>query len=689
MLLRKVRSKMTELALHSTCVAETDVPRLRQLAANSIRALSMDAVQKANSGHPGMPMGMADAAVVLWTKFLKYNPADPTWPDRDRFVLSAGHGSMLLYSLLNLTGYELPMEQLQSFRQWGSLTPGHPEYRLTPGVETTTGPLGQGITNAVGLAIAERWLAEHFDRPGFEIVNHHTYVIASDGDMMEGISHEACALAGHLGLGKLIVLYDDNGISIDGPTSLSYSEDVLARFSAYGWSTQRVDGHNPDAVESAIYAALGETHRPSLIACKTHIGFGSPNRQDTSKAHGEPLGADEVRLTKEKLDWPPDEQFYVPHEARHFMRQSGVAGSGRQKSWEELFSKYREVYPELAAAFEGAMRGELPADWDRDFPTFAPDKPLATRTASGAVLDAVAPLIPTLIGGSADLTPSNNTLPKQETSLTRDDFSGRYIRFGVREHGMGGILNGLALHGGIRPYGGTFLIFSDYMRPAIRLAAIMELPVIFVFTHDSIGLGEDGPTHQPIEHLTSLRAIPNLIVFRPGDAAETIEAWRAALGRSNGPTAIVLTRQTIPVIDRNRHAAAIGAARGAYVLADTKNPEVILIGTGSEVQLALAAQELLAAQNIRARVVSMPCWELFDAQPSEYRELVLPLEVRARVAVEAGATLAWRRYVGLDGEVVGLDRFGASAPYKMIYNHLGLTVEAVTEAARRLLSKVQ
>lgn len=689
MLLRKVRSKMTELALHSTRVAETDVPRLRQLAANSIRALSMDAVQKANSGHPGMPMGMADAAVVLWTKFLKYNPADPTWLDRDRFVLSAGHGSLLLYSLLNLTGYDLPIEQLQSFRQWGSLTPGHPEYRLTPGVETTTGPLGQGITNAVGLAIAERWLAEHFDRPGFEIVNHHTYVIASDGDMMEGISHEACALAGHLGLGKLIVLYDDNGISIDGPTSLSYSEDVLARFSAYGWSTQRVDGHNSDAVESAIYAALGETRRPSLIACKTHIGFGSPNRQDTSKAHGEPLGADEVRLTKEKLGWPPDEQFYVPHEARYFMRQSGVAGASRQKSWEELFSKYREVYPDLAAAFEEAMRGELPADWDRDFPTFAPDKPLATRTASGAVLDAVAPRIPTLIGGSADLTPSNNTLPKQETSLTWDDFSGRYVRFGVREHGMGGILNGLALHGGIRPYGGTFLIFSDYMRPAIRLAAIMELPVIYVFTHDSIGLGEDGPTHQPIEHLTSLRAIPNLMVIRPADATETVEGWRVTLNHLHGPTALILTRQALPVLDRSRFASARGVACGAYVLADVEDPEVILIASGSEVHIALEAQGILDSETVRARVVSMPCWELFDAQPSEYREAVLPHSVQARVAIEAGTTLAWRRYVGFDGEVLGLDRFGASAPYKTIYQQLGLTAKAVAEAARRTVKRVK
>ncbi|MBA3256566.1 MAG: transketolase, partial [Pyrinomonadaceae bacterium] len=632
-------------------LAVNDRVKLRHLAANTIRALAMDGVQKANSGHPGMPMGMADAGVVLWTQFLKHNPADPAWPDRDRFVLSAGHGSMLLYSLLHLSGYDLPLDELKAFRQWGSRTPGHPEYRLAPGVETTTGPLGQGIANAVGMALAERWLAAAFNRPGFEIVSHSTYVIASDGDMMEGVSHEACALAGHLGLGKLIVLYDDNGISIDGPTSLSFSEDVPTRFASYGWHALRIDGHDSAVVETSIRAAQDETKRPSLIACKTHIGFGSPNRQDTSKAHGEPLGVAEVRLAKERLGWPPDEQFYVPAEARAFMRESGAAGAAQQAGWEDLLVRYREAYPDLAVGFDSAMSGELPDGWDRDLPTFSADKPLATRAASGAVIDAIAPRLPTLLGGSADLTPSNNTLPKGEASLTREDFSGRYIRFGVREHGMGSILNGLALHGGVQPYGGTFLIFSDYMRPAIRLAALMELPVIFVFTHDSIGLGEDGPTHQPIEHLTSLRTIPNLAVFRPADATETVEAWRAALNRRHGPTALILTRQAIPVLDRTRYAPAEDASRGAYVLAESEDPEVILpevilIATGSEVQLALAAQELLAAQKIRARVVLMPCWELFDAQPDEYREAVLPSRLRARVAVEAGATLAWGRYVG-------------------------------------------
>ncbi len=678
---------MIHIATTPALSAAGELPRLRRLAANTIRGLAMDAVEKANSGHPGMPMGMADAAVVLWTKFLKYNPADPCWPDRDRFVLSAGHGSMLLYSLLHLSGYDLPLQELQNFRQWGSRTPGHPEYRITSGVETTTGPLGQGITNAVGLAIAERWLADRFNRPGFEIVNHFTYVIASDGDMMEGVSHEACALAGHLGLGKLIVLYDDNSISIDGPTSLAFSEDVLARFTGYGWQTQRIDGHNPEAAEAAIQNALSETRRPSLIICKTHIGYGSPNRQDTEKAHGEPLGAEEVLLTKERLGWPSDKQFYTPEEVRAFLREAAAVGAAQQEDWKACFVRYQQAYPDLAASFETSTRGKLPENWDLDLPTFPVDKPLATRAASGAVLNAVAPRIPTLVGGSADLTGSNNTLPKGETSLTREDFSGRYIRFGVREHGMGGILNGLALHGGIRPYGGTFLIFSDYMRPAIRLAAIMELPVIFVFTHDSIGLGEDGPTHQPIEHLTSLRAIPNLLVFRPADATETVEAWKVALTHLHGPTALILTRQAIPVFDRSRFAPARGATCGAYVLADAEDAQVILIGSGSEVHIALEAQEILTAEKVQARVVSMPCWELFDAQPAEYQEAVLPPSIRARVAIEAGTTLAWRRYVGFDGEVVGLDRFGASAPYKKIYQQLGLTAQAVAEAAWRTLER--
>ncbi|MBI4470597.1 MAG: transketolase [Acidobacteria bacterium] len=680
---------MTPTASASVSTSTADLPRLRRYAADTVRTLSMDGVQKANSGHPGMPMGMADAAVVLWTEFLKFSPLDPGWPDRDRFVLSAGHGSMLLYSLLHLCGYALPLDQLKAFRQWGSLTPGHPERGLTPGVETTTGPLGQGISNAVGMAMAERWLAQRFNRPGLEIVDHYTYVIASDGDLMEGVSHEACALAGHLGLGKLIVLYDDNGISIDGPTSLSFSEDVLGRFSAYGWSTVRIDGHDPLAVESALKSARAERGRPSLIACKTHIGFGSPNRQDSSKAHGEPLGVEEVKLTKERLGWPPDAQFLIPDEVSEFMRASGASGADQLAAWKVRFAEYEKRHPDLASVFQTMMRDELPAGWDEDLPTFPTDKPLATRAASGAVLDKISPRIPGLLGGSADLTPSNNTLPKGENSVTRSDVTGRYLRFGVREHGMGSIMNGLALHGGIRPYGGTFLVFSDYMRPAIRLAALMELPVVFIFTHDSIGLGEDGPTHQPIEHVTSLRTIPHLHVFRPADATETVAGWRAALSRRDGPTALVLTRQAVPVLDQHRFSSADRAMRGAYVLLDGEDAEVILIATGSEVQIAVAAQAALAEQSVRARVVSMPCWELFDAQNTDYQDSVLPPRIRARVAVEAGTSLAWRRYVGLDGAVVGLDRFGASAPYQVLYKELGMTVEAVTEAARQTLAKVK
>ncbi|HMZ78948.1 MAG TPA: transketolase [Acidobacteriota bacterium] len=667
-------------SVQQAVIKEDERTRQRQEAANVVRGLAMDGVQEANSGHPGMPMGMADAAVVLWSGFLKHNPADPKWVDRDRFVLSAGHGSMLLYSLLHVSGYELGLEELKRFRQWGSLTPGHPEHGLTVGVETTTGPLGQGIANGVGLALAERWVGARFNRPGHQVVDHFTYVIASDGDLMEGISHEACALAGHLGLGKLIVLYDDNGISIDGPTSLSFTEDVLKRFAAYGWHTDRVDGHNPAAVEIAIEQARQEVEHPSIIACRTHIGYGSPNRQDTSKAHGEPLGVEELRLTKERLGLPVDQPFYLPERVVEFMRQSGKAGAERQADWKQRFDAYREAYPELAAEFEAAMKGELPAGWDAKLPSFPADKAIATRAASGAVLDAIADVIPTLLGGSADLTPSNNTLPKGKGSVTRGDFSGRYVRFGVREHGMGSVMNGMVLHGGVRPYGGTFLVFADYMRPPIRLAALMEQPVIFVFTHDSIGLGEDGPTHQPVEHLTTLRVIPNLVVFRPADAIETVAGWKVALERKHGPTALILTRQALPILG-----VAAGAERGGYILSDVDAPQVILIGTGSEVQLAVAAQKQLATEGIRARVVSLPSWELFDAQPSDYKESVLPSHLTARVAVEAGSTLAWSRYVGLTGRVVGLDRFGASAPYQVLYQQLGITAEAVAAAARELV----
>ncbi len=658
----------------------------QQLTANVVRGLAMDAVQKADSGHPGLPLGMADAAVVLWSQFLKFNPDDPWWFNRDRFLLSAGHGSMLLYSLLHLSGYDLPLEDLMNFRQWGSLTPGHPELHLTPGVETSTGPLGQGLSNAVGMAIAERWLAARFNRPDFPLIDHVTYTLVSDGDLMEGISHEACSLAGHLGLGKLVALYDDNSITIDGKTELAFSEDVLMRFDAYGWHTQRVDGHDAPAVGAAIEAALAETERPSLIACRTIIGYGSPNKAGTAKAHGEPLGVDEVRLTKERLGLPADQSFYVPDEARDYLGEAARHGADSMAEWEELRRRYEEVYPDEAERLRQMLEGDFDVSLDVD-ELFDPAKSLATRAASGMVLNAIARQVPTLLGGSGDLTPSNKTDLKGESDLRRGDFSGRYIRFGVREHAMGGILNGMALHGGVRPYGGTFLVFSDYMRPSIRLAALMEAAVIYVFTHDSIGVGEDGPTHQPVEHLMALRAIPNLMVIRPADAVETAGAWLAALANRSGPTALILTRQNLPRLD----STVAQTLSGGYVLAEATRdgqgvePDVILIGTGSEVQLAVRAREILAGEGIAARVVSLPSWELFAAQPEAYRESVLPDRVRARVSVEAGVTEGWRQFVGLDGLSVGIDRFGASAPYEVIFEKLGVTAEAVAQAARSLL----
>lgn len=662
-------------------------PELETLCVNTIRTLAMDAVQKANSGHPGMPMGMADAAFVLWTRFLRHNPRNPKWPNRDRFVLSAGHGSMLLYSLLHLTGYDLPLEELIRFRQWESKTPGHPEYGPTPGVETTTGPLGQGFANGVGMALAERLLAARFNRPGYDIVDHFTYAIVSDGDLMEGISHEAAALAGHLGLGKIIYLYDDNRISIDGPTSLSYSDDVALRFAGYHWHVQRVNGHDREAVADAIRAAQRETNRPSLIICRTHIGYGSPNKQDTAEAHGSPLGLDEVRLTKRALGWPEDAEFLVPEEARAVYGRAVEEGARREQEWRDLFARYRADYPDLAAEFERALAGELPAGWENSLPVFkAGDKDIATRAASGKVLDAIVPVIPELVGGSADLTPSNNTRAKGVTDVKPHDFSGRYIRFGVREHGMGGILNGLALHGGIIPFGGTFMVFSDYMRPSVRLAAIMQTKVVFIFTHDSIFVGEDGPTHEPVEHLAALRAIPGLVVIRPADANETVEAWKVALTRS-GPTALALSRQNLPILDRSQLAPAAELAKGGYVLADADGgqPDVILIATGSEVAVALEARQMLAAEGIGARVVNLPSWELFEAQPQAYREAVLPPAITRRVGIEAAVRLGWDRYIGPQGVFIGLDRYGASAPYKTLAEKFGFTAANVAAAARRLV----
>ncbi|MBK8986704.1 MAG: transketolase [Chloroflexi bacterium] len=647
--------------------------------ANTIRVLAMDAVQKANSGHPGMPMGMADVAALLWARYLKFDPQNAHWPDRDRFVLSAGHGSMLLYALLHLSGYDLPLAQLQQFRQWGSHTPGHPEVHETPGVEMTTGPLGQGISTAVGLALAERWLAARYNRPEFTLVDHHTYVIASDGDLMEGISHEASSLAGHLGLGKLIVFYDDNHISIDGSTELSFTEDVLGRYAAYGWGTWRVDGHNPDAIASILAEALADAERPSLIACRTIIGFGSPNRGGTAKAHGEPLGAEEIRLTKEALG-VPQEPFWTDPAAYQILGTAGKSGADEHTLWRNVLTGYIARYPDLGAEFQRVMRGELPSGWD-DF-TVEYTAPDATRNTAHKALNVLAQRVPELLGGSADLTGSNKTDLKGAGDIQNGAFDGRYLRFGVREHGMGAILNGLALHGGVIPYGGTFLVFSDYMRPTIRLAALMKLGVIYVFTHDSIGLGEDGPTHQPIEHLAALRAIPNLTVIRPADAYESAVAWKTAVSRRTSPTAFALTRQKLPLLDP---ALAEGARNGAYVLVDVADPQVILLGSGSELHIAVEAQKQLAAKGVAARVVSFPSWELFDEMPQDYKDAVLPPQVTARVAIEAGIALGWSQYVGQQGRVISIEHFGASAPFETLYHEFGLTPEAMTAAALELV----
>jgi transketolase len=663
---------------------------LDQLCVNTLRTLAMDAVQKANSGHPGMPMGAADVAYVLWSRFLKHNPSDPDWPDRDRFILSAGHGSMLLYSLLYLTGYDLPLEELESFRQLGSRTPGHPEYGLTPGVETTTGPLGQGFSNGIGMAIAERFLAATFNRPDFTIFDHYTYGIVSDGDLMEGISHEAASLAGHLGLCKLIYLYDDNEISIEGSTDITFTESVPERFRAYRWHVQEIDAYDLEAIESAIHTAREQCERPSLIVCHTHIGYGAPNKQDDAAAHGAPLGEEEVRRTKEALGWPADAQFLIPDQVLDVFRAALDEGHRAQAEWEQRFGRYAAAYPEQADVLRRLWAGELPDDWQDALPVFSPDEaPLATRKASGAVLNAIADELPSLIGGSADLAPSTKTYLKGYDDFQKASPTGRNLRFGVREHAMGGILNGMALHGELRPFGGTFLIFTDYMRPTIRLAAMMELPIIYVWTHDSVWIGEDGPTHQPVEQLAGLRAIPNLHVIRPADANETAVAWRVALERHDGPTGLVLTRQSLPILEPSELAAAENLARGAYIIRDAAAglPDVILIGTGSEVHLAIEVRRILAQADVQARVVSMPCWKRFEVQPESYRNHVLPPEITARVAIEAAAPLGWDRYVGPKGDVIGMERFGASAPYRDLKEKFGFTPEAVAERVMALLAR--
>ncbi len=661
---------------------------LDELTIDTLRFLAVDMVEKANSGHPGAPMGQAAMAYTLWTRFLRYDPQDPGWPNRDRFVLSCGHASALLYSLLHLGGYDLSMDDLQSFRQLDSKTPGHPEHDLSYGVETTTGPLGQGLANAVGMALAQRLLADRFNRDDFSIFDHHIWVFASDGDVMEGVASEASSLAGHLGLGNLIVAYDDNGISIDGPTSLSFSEDVLQRYAAYDWHILRVDdGNDVEALASAYAEARAETQRPSLIAVRTHIGYGSPNKQDTSASHGSPLGEEEIRLTKEALGWPLEPTFHVPPEARQSFQAAADRGAAENRRWRQLLTSYEQECPDLADELRQRLAGELPAGWQEALPSFAPeDGPLATRKASGAVLQAVGPKLPQLIGGSADLAPSNNTYIKGYADQSRDSPGGRNLFFGVREHGMGSIMNGMALSGLVLPYGGTFLIFSDYMRPAVRLAALMGLPVKYVFTHDSIFLGEDGPTHQPISQLLSLRSIPGLTTIRPADANETVAAWRVAI-ENRGPTALALSRQSLPILQGTAEMASEGVARGGYVLAEAAGdePQAILIGSGSEVALCMAAREELARAGVAVRVVSLPCWSLFDAQSQEYRESVLPSTMTRRLAVEAGVTLGWDRYTGAAGEVLGIDGYGGSAPYQALAEKHGFTVENVVQRVQRLI----
>jgi len=662
-----------------------------QVAIDTIRFLAVDMVEKAQSGHPGAPMGQAPLAYLLWTRHLRHDPARPEWPNRDRFVLSCGHASALLYSLLHLAGYPMPMEELKRFRQLGSTTPGHPEYEPEVGIETTTGPLGQGVGNAVGMAIAERMLAARFNREGFPLFDHRVWVHASDGDMMEGVASEACSLAGHLRLGKLTVFYDANEISIDGPTSLAFDEDVGRRFEGYGWHVQRVEDANDLAALGRATEAAKADERPSLVVVRSHIGYGSPNKQDTADAHGSPLGGDEVEATKRNLGWPLEPTFRVPEEAHEAFRAAASRGAELSAAWDEMLGRYRDAHPEAAAELDRRLAGALPDGWDAGLPSFAPgDGPIATRSASGKAIAALAPKLPELVGGSADLTPSNNTRVEGGADFSREDRSGRYLRFGVREHAMGAILNGLALSKALIPYGGTFLIFSDYMKPPVRLAALMGLRVVYVFTHDSIFLGEDGPTHQPVSQLASLRAIPRMTVIRPADANETAAAWRVAVENREGPTALALTRQKIPVLERTAELAAEGVRRGAYVLADPpggEEPAVALLATGSEVWVAVEAQRTLAERGVPARVVSMPSWELFARQDEAYRREVLPPGLRKRLGIEAGSPLGWHRWVGDGGEVHALERFGESAPWKDVARAYGFTPDDVVRHAEELLGR--
>jgi len=665
--------------------SQTDIATV---SVNTIRTLAMDAVQKANSGHPGMPMGMAPEAYVFWTRIMNYTPEDPRWPNRDRFVLSAGHGSILLYSMLHLTGYDVTLDNLKNFRQLGSPTAGHPEYRDLPGIETTTGPLGQGFTNGVGMALAAKHLAATFNKDGFPLIDNYIYAICSDGDIMEGISSEAASLAGHLGLDNIIYVYDDNHISIEGNTRLAFDEDVPARFEAYGWHVQTVeDANDVEAVEKAVTTAQSVSGQPHLIAVRSHIAFGSPHKQDTAGAHGSPLGKDEVRATKENLGWDPDKHFFIPDEVKSHFAEQVKERSRRYQEWEDMFAKYQKQYPELAAEFERRMAGKLPEGWEEHVPAFeAADGKIATRKASGAVMQPLAEAVPELIGGSADLAPSTKTLLDASGDFSKDNYGNRNLHFGVREHAMGGILNGMSVFGGVRPYGATFLIFSDYMRPTLRLAAMMELPNVYVYTHDSIGLGEDGPTHQPIEQVASLRAIPNFLVLRPADANEVAECWKIALRQTDRPAALILTRQGLPTLDRADLGPAGDVAKGGYILRDTQgDPDVILLASGSEVSLALDSAEQLAGEGINARVVNMCSWELFDEQDAEYQEKVLPRKVTKRVVIEAGRHTGWERYAGWDGAYVTMETFGESGPGSEVFAHFGFTVDNVVNKAKDLL----
>lgn len=664
---------------------------IHQLSINTIRCLAIDAIQRANSGHPGMPMGCAPVIYRLYAKWMKHNPVNTKWINRDRFILSAGHGSMLLYSILHLCGYKISIDDLQNFRQWKSITPGHPEFGLTPGVETTTGPLGQGFANAVGMAVAQQYLGAMFNKPDIKIFDHYIYCLCSDGDIMEGISHEAASFAGHNKLDRLIFFYDDNGITIDGKTSLAFSDDVEKRFLAYGWQVLKInDANDLKQIDEAVESAQKETRRPSLIITKTHIGFGSPNKQDTAAAHGAPLGEEEVKLTKQNLGWDENKYFYIPDDVYNYFKSLGKNFNGFESEWKNLFDQYEQKYPGDAVKIRNLFNGDFGNEWMSELPSFTrhEDK-IATRSASGKVLNAVSKKLPALIGGSADLSESNSTLINGQSVFSAQNYSGRNIHFGIREHAMAGITNGMALYGGIIPYCGTFLIFSDYMRPSIRLAALMRLKVIYIFTHDSIGLGEDGPTHQPVEQIASLRTVPGLINIRPADANETVYAWKAALQHRGGPVALILTRQKVPVFDRTKLASADGTLKGAYVLLDSSSePDVIIMASGSEVYLAIEAFHLLQSEGINVRVVSFPSWELFEMQTGEYKQSVLPPSVKARISIEAGVKQGWEKYLGDYGESISIEKFGASAPYEILFSEYGFTVNNIISCVQKVLSKI-